>query len=284
MSNPIPIAPPVLGTPTVSADNFAFLQKHVYAETGIVLDDTKVYLVESRLAPVAKDLGLGTIDEMCALLKRGAPPETARAVMEAMTTHETLFFRDPAVFEALRTVIFPELVTRLGAARRLNIWSAAASSGQEPVSLAILLHEMGLAEWDVQIFATDLSRKVLAKAEKGRFSTLEVNRGLAAPLLVKYFKRQGLEWEAQDSLRRMIRYQQMDLRKIPQGVGPFDLVLCRNVLIYFDTETKRQIVMRMAQAMRKGSSLILGAAETLINIWDGMPRKTAGSVAFYQIP
>jgi len=156
-----------------------------------------------------------------------------------MTTNETYFFREPAHYQALRDAILPELLRTRQVARKLSFWSAASSTGQEAYSLAMMLLEMGVPDWNTEILATDLSDRVLDRARSGKYSQLEVNRGLPAPLLVKYFRRAGLEWQLKDEVRRMVRFQPFDLRSSMRALGPFDVVLCRNVLIYFDLETRK---------------------------------------------
>jgi chemotaxis protein methyltransferase CheR len=204
-------------------------------------------------------------------------------VVAALIKHETLFFRDNSAFEALRTAILPQLKTLRAPTHRLTIWSAAASSGQEAYSIAMMLLELGMGAWQIDIVGTDLSHQILERAKVGRFAQIEVNRGLPAPYLVKYFKRHGLEWEVSDQVRRMCRFQQADLRQLPRNLGPFDLVLCRNVLIYFDIETKRKILQSIRTTMGAGGILLLGGAETLLNMDAGFDRRLAGSAVYYQL-
>ena len=269
--------------PAITPDNYAFLQQYIYRESGIVLEAGKQYLLDARLSPIAKESQAGTINDLCALLKATGGSALKRAVIEAMTIHETLFFRDLAAFEALKTSILPRLRDLRQSSRRLRIWSAAASSGQEAYSIAMMLLELGLGTWQIDILGTDLSHQILDRARAGRYAQMEVNRGLPAPYLVKYFKREGLGWEVSDHVKRMVRYQQLDLRQIPRSFGPFDLVLCRNVLIYFDTDTKRKIVQTIQANMGPGSILLLGSAETLLNLDATLQRKIAGSAAYYQM-
>ena len=268
---------------SITAENYAFLQQYIYRESGIVLEANKQYLLDARLTPVIKNAQLGTINDLCALLKATSPDPLKRAVVEAITTHETLFFRDQAAFEALKATILPQLKTLRSGKRRLSIWSAAASSGQEAYSIAMMLLELGVDSWYIDILGTDLSHQILNRARTGRFAQLEINRGLPAAYLAKYFKRQGLEWEVSDQVRRMVRFEAMDLRHIPASFGPFDLVLCRNVMIYFDMETKRKIVQAIRGTMTPGSVLLLGSAETLLNLDNTLERKVAGSAVYYQM-
>ena len=266
----------------ITAENYAFLQQYIYRESGIVLEADKQYLLDARLTPVVKDAQLSTINDLCSLLRATSASPLKRAVVEAITIHETLFFRDPAAFDALKNVILPQLRDTRSASKRLSVWSAAASSGQEAYSIAMMMIELGMGNWQLDILGTDISHKILDRARKGRYAQIEVSRGLPASYLVRYFKRNGLEWEVTDTVRKMVRFQQLDLRHIPKAWGPFDLTLCRNVLIYFDIETKRKIVQGVRATMNSGGMLLLGSAETLLNIDVGLERKLAGTAAYYQ--
>jgi chemotaxis protein methyltransferase CheR len=168
--------------------------------------------------------------------------------------------------------------------RRISVWSAAASTGQEAYSLAMLLLEMGLANWNISIVGTDLSDAVLQRARAGKYLQIEVNRGLPAPLLVKYFKREGLEWQLKEEVRRMVRFEQDDLRRGTSAMGSFDLVFCRNVLIYFDVDTKRKILARIWHSLAPGGHLLLGGSETTLNLDDRFARRPVGTAMLYQVP
>ncbi len=266
----------------ISPENYAFLQSQIYNDSGIVLDGTKHYLIESRLLPIVRKEKLGTLDGLCARLRVAQGTPLRRDVVEAMTTNETLFFRDVAAFEALRDQVLPALVQSRQLSRTLTIWSAAASSGQEPYSLAILLLEMGLAGWKIRILGTDLNSQILEKARAGRYIQIEVNRGLPAKYLVKYFRRSGLEWEIKEEVRRLVEFQNFDLRRSMRGLGPFDLVLCRNVLIYFDTKTKKQILGEIRQVLNRQGLLLLGSAETTLNLEERFSRRVIGQSTFYE--
>ena len=226
----------------LTAENFRFLCQTVYLESGIVLDDSKNYLIEARLIPVAKDEGAASLDGLCNLVRALGGRRIRDKIVEAMTTNETLFFRDLAPFEALENVLIPELLEKQKGKRLLRFWSAACSSGQEPYSLAMMWLEMGNLARELEILGTDLSEEILAKAKAGKYMQLEVNRGLPAKYLVKHFARQNMEWEISSSIRDMVRWKKFNLKDYPSVLGTFDIVLCRNVLIYFDVETKRQIL------------------------------------------
>jgi chemotaxis protein methyltransferase CheR len=268
---------------SITPENYVYLQNRIYADSGIVLDDTKQYLIESRLLPIVQKEKLQTLDELCARLRASENGPLRRQVVEAMTTNETLFFRDIVVFDSLREKVLPELIDSRRSSRTLAIWSAAASSGQEAYSLAILLVEMGLAGWNIQIFGTDLNSQILEQARSGRYIQLEVNRGLPAKHLVKYFQRVGLEWQIKDELRRMVQFQTFDLRQSMRGLGPFDLILCRNVLIYFDVKTKKQILGEMRGVLNPQGLLLLGSAETTLNLDDRFQRRAFGHAIFYEV-
>jgi chemotaxis protein methyltransferase CheR len=267
----------------ISADTYRFLQDFVYRESGIVLEEDKHYLLQARLMPILKGLQLRTIDDVCFKLRTG-DTELGRRVVEAMTTNETLFFRDPSLFDALRTVMVPALMKQREATRRLAFWSAAASSGQEAYSLAMLLLEMGLLAqgWSIQILGTDLSAQVLDRARQGRYMQIEVNRGLPAPYLVRYFSKQGLEWQLKDNVRSMVRFDRFDLRQSPTPLGTFDIVFCRNVLIYFDIATKKKILAGIRHVLRDDGCLLLGGAEAILDLDGNYARQVVGQASVYR--
>lgn len=265
----------------IHTDNYRFLQEHVYDRTGIVLDEGKHYLFETRLSPLARQLGLASINDLCFLLRKPGQTEVGRLVAEAMTTNETYFFRDPAHYEAIRTVLLPRLRREREDTRTLRFWSAAASTGQEAYSLAMLLLEEGLADWKIRILGTDFSSAALERARQGCYQQIEVNRGLPTRMLVKYFRRSGVNWQLSDAVRRMVELDIGDLRASMRTMGPFDLVFCRNVLIYFDLETKRKIVQQLHGTLFRGGWLLLGGAETVFGVEPWFERQTAGSAAVY---
>lgn len=265
----------------ISGENYTYLQQQIYRASGIVLDESKRYLLEARLTPIVRKQNLKSINDLCALLRATSQPKITQEITEAMTTNETFFFRDATPFKLLREKILPPLIAERKSLRQLSFWSAAASSGQEAYSLAMTILEIGLEDWKIEIFGTDLAENVLRRAREGKYIQIEVNRGLPAPYLVKYFSRQGLEWQVKDELRRMVRFQQFDLRQSMKGLGPFDVVLCRNVLIYFDVETKKNILRQIEGTLRRGGSLLLGAAETTMNLNSSLARQTIDGSAFY---
>lgn len=262
----------------ISSQTYAFLQKHVHQTTGIVLDGGKEYLMEARLAPVLKECNFDSIDQLCVDLARTPVGKLHFMVIDAMTTNETLFFRDHATFEALRTMVLPDLL-RKTAGRKLQIWSAASSSGQEAYSIAMLLLDMGVQPAQVDIFGSDISKQMLAKARAGRYVQFEMNRGLP-PKFLCYFERVGLDWQVKPEVRRMVRFDQRDLRDASTK-GSVDLLLCRNVLIYFDNATKLQILRNLHSSLYQHGVLVLGCAETVINFPVGLQRNVFNHSAFY---
>ena len=273
--------PEVKDTPAIRPDNYRFLQDHIRKQSGIVLDDTKHYLVEARLLPIALDEGLRNLDDLCAKLRQAATIVLQRRVIEAMTTNETYFFREPAHFDALKYTILPALIAERSASRKLSIWSAAASTGQEAYSLAMLLCELGLEDWNITIVGTDLAENVLEKARAGRYSHLEVNRGLPVTMLVKYFTRQQIQWQLKPELTRMVRFQPLDLRNI-RGIGPFDIALCRNVLIYFDVDTKKQIVDQIRNTLNPNGYFFLGASEVGLSVGPRFDKRCTDEATYFQ--
>jgi chemotaxis protein methyltransferase CheR len=251
--------------------DYDYVRKLLRERSGLVLSADKQYLVESRLLPVARRAGMAGLPELVQELRRGSIAERLVVeVVEAMTTNESFFFRDKAPFEQFRQAIMPELLAARAASKRFRIWCAAASTGQEPYSLAMSLKEMGsaLAGWRVEIIATDLSGDVLEKARAGIYSQFEVQRGLPIQLLVKYFSQIGDTWQIAPEIRAMVQYRPLNLLADFTHLGTFDVVFCRNVLIYFDQETKTGVLDRIARITDRNGYLVLGAAETVVGLTD----------------
>lgn len=267
---------------SISADNYHYLQGELHRLSGVVLEDKKEYLVTARLMPVARLGGYPGLDEMVSTLRNTANPLLRQDVIDALTTNETLFFRDTTPWQALRSHIIPELLEAAAARRSLRFWSAASSSGQEAYSLLMLLNEMGLSNWNVDVLGTDISEHMVRRAREGMFSQIEVNRGLPVSHLIKYFTRAGMEWKISDDLRRKTRFQRADLRAPSNVSGPFDFVFCRNVLIYFDVPTKIQILAHIGRLLRPGGYLILGSAESTLGLSNSFERVSAGATIFYK--
>jgi chemotaxis protein methyltransferase CheR len=265
----------------IRPENYRFLQQHVYSHAGIVLEGDKHYLFETRLSPMVRELGLGSINDLCALLLATRETEIGRQVVEAMTTNETYFFRDPAHYDAIRTVLLPRLKREKEDKRTLRFWSAAASTGQEAYSLAMILLDEGFRDWNIQILGTDFSSPVVERAKSGIYQQIEVNRGLPAARLVKHFRRSGVNWHLSDDVRRMVRFETVDLRKSMRALGPFDLVFCRNVMIYFDAETKKKMLRELHGTLLRKGWLLVGGAETAFGADEWFDRETAGAATVY---
>jgi len=251
----------------VTPSDYEYLRKVLKERSGLDLSADKQYLVESRLAPLARRSGLSGISELVQKMKGSADALTAE-VVEAMTTNETFFFRDKIPFDHLRLVL-PGLIQARAARRSLRIWCAASSTGQEPYSIAMILKETpGLAGWRTEIVATDLSLAVLEKAKAGLFSQFEVQRGLPIHMLVKYFRQNGELWQINADIRAMVQHRQFNLLHDFSQLGTFDVIFCRNVLIYFDQDTKASIFARMSKVLERDGVLALGAAESVVGITD----------------
>jgi chemotaxis protein methyltransferase CheR len=253
----------------VTPQDYEYLRKLLKERSGLDLSADKQYLVESRLMPLARKAGLGGIPELAQKMKGGATALTSE-VVEAMTTNETFFFRDKIPFDHLRETVLPGLIQARAARRSIRIWCAACSTGQEPYSIAMLLKEMGaaLSGWRAEIVATDLSLGVLEKSKAGLFSQFEVQRGLPIQLLVKYFTQQGELWQLNADIRAMVQHKQLNLLQDFSHLGAFDVIFCRNVLIYFDQDTKASIFNRLAKMLEADGVLALGAAESVVGISD----------------
>jgi chemotaxis protein methyltransferase CheR len=269
----------------ITTQEFDYVREFVRQKSAIVLDPGKEYLVESRLGPLAKQHGLETIGQLVERLRRN-DAQIQNAVVDAMTTNETSFFRDLHPFEALKTTVVPDLLAKRARERKLDIWCAACSSGQEPYTINMILRETfggQLAGWQTKILATDLSTEMLAKAREGRYAQIEANRGLPAPLLVKYFDRAGMGWTVKPELKQNIDFRQLNLVTPWPPMPRMDIIFIRNVLIYFDVETKRLIFNRLAQLLKPDGYLFLGAAETTVNIHDGFQRLQIDKAGCYQL-
>jgi len=255
----------------VTPQDFDYLRQLLRERSGLVLSAEKQYLAESRLLPLARKHGFAGLGELVGKLKSTAvtAPLTVQ-VVEAMTTNESFFFRDKIPFEHFRDTIMPALIEARARERRIRIWCTAASTGQEPYSLAMTLKGMGAAlhGYRIDILATDLSSEVLEKAKAGIYSQFEVQRGLPIQLLVKFFAQVGEAWQIAPELRGMVHFRPLNLLNDFSALGTFDLVFCRNVLIYFDQATKIDVLNRIARQMPGDGFLVLGAAETVIGLTD----------------
>jgi chemotaxis protein methyltransferase CheR len=250
--------------------DYDFLRKCLKRRSGLVLTADKQYLVESRLLPVARKAGHGSLGELVEALRRGSDETLTATVVEAMATNESFFFRDKIPFEHFRSIVMPALIAARRNARTIRIWCAAASTGQEPYSLAMCLKDMAhdIAGWRIEMLATDLCGDVLEKARLGLYSQFEVQRGLPIQLLIEHFTQVGELWQIAPDIRAMVKFRQLNLLADFSQLGIFDLIFCRNVLIYFDQETKIDVLDRLSRVIAADGFLVLGAAETVVGLTD----------------
>lgn len=268
---------------TVRPETFAFVAELVRRRSAIRLEPGKEYLVDSRLRALAADAGAADVDEYVGRLRRNLREDDASRVVEALTTNETSWFRDVQPFEALRTHIVPALTAGRTGPSPVRVWSAGCSTGQEPYSVLMVLQQLAPAV-TARVLATDLSEQVLGRARSGRYSQLEVNRGLPVAMLVQHFTRVGADWQVAESLRSQVSFVRHNLLDPPPAGGPFDVVFLRNVLIYFDLDTKRSILARVRRAMSPGGFLVLGSAETTVGIDDVWQRVAVSRTSVYRNP
>jgi chemotaxis protein methyltransferase CheR len=268
---------------TLTAQEFAFISGLVRRDAAIVLEEGKEYLVEARLLPLARQSGLPTVSEFVSQAQQRPDMSVNEKIVDALTTNETSWFRDNEPYAALNSTVLPDLMPSRANNRSLKIWSAACSSGQEPYSLAMVLADGLPAGWTYDITATDISAEMLTRAEKGQFTQLEVNRGLPAAMLIKHFERVGAHWKVSPALRKQVAFKRLNLAAPLPAMPQFDVVFLRNVLIYFDVETKRSVLQRVANVMRPDGWLFLGAAETTIGIDDRWERVPAGRTSAYRL-
>lgn len=254
----------------MNTNDFQLVSRVVKERSGLMLSEDKAYLLESRLNPVARRYGFKGIDELVQAIRLGKDEALLKDATEAMTTNESFFFRDTRPFDQFRDIVLPHILTERATKKSFRIWSAACSNGQEPYSLAMVIKEKGaaLAGWNIDIIATDLSDEVLTKAREGSYTQFEVQRGLPINLLVKYFKQEGDLWRIDEGLRRMVTFKPFNLLNSPACLGGFDVVFCRNVLIYFDRDTKSSVLSKIAKLMPSDGFLYLGGAETVLGISD----------------
>lgn len=270
---------------TISSNDFEYISKMVQDLSAIVLESGKEYLVESRLRPLAKKEGFETIEDLVKNLRNGPKNGLSTKVVDAMTTNETSFFRDIHPFETLKKHIIPDLIEKRKATRQLNIWSGASSSGQEPYTFAMILRENfpELRTWKINYMSSDISHEMLERCRKGIYSQLEINRGLPATLMVKYFERHGTEWQAKKELRDMIDFRYLNLCEKWPPLPRMDLVLIRNVLIYFDVEMKKKILKQIQDLLLPDGYMFLGAAETTMNLNESFERMDYKQSGCYRI-
>lgn len=270
---------------SLSRASFDFIRTLLRERSAHSLEDDKDYLVETRLLPVARRHGFKSVEDLVLHLHHKRKETLIAEIVEAMTINETSFFRDENVFKALQQFVLPELVRQRSHLRGLNIWSASCSSGQEPYSIAMLLcqHFPLLAGWNIRLLASDLSHEMLKRARRGVYSDLEMSRGLTTELRETYFQKHEGGWQIRDDLRRMVEFRQINLSSPWPEMPPWDLILLRNVLIYFDTPTKQQILARVRHAIHPNGYLVLGGAESTRNLDDCFVPVSVANVSFFQL-
>jgi chemotaxis protein methyltransferase CheR len=249
-------------------EDYELFAKILYQRSGLVLTKEKAYLLESRLMPIARKANLKDLGELAEVMRKRTDENLLADITDAMTTNESSFFRDQRPFDQFRQIVLPKYLQARAAVKRLRIWSAACSNGQEPYSLAMILDEerAKLAGWHIEIVATDLCRDVLDKAQQGIYTQFEVQRGLPITMLVKNFTQVGDKWQIAKSVRDQIKFQQFNLLDDMRPLGQFDIIFCRNVLIYFDQPTKTKVLENMVKQMPADGVLYLGGAETVLGI------------------
>jgi len=265
-------------------DDFQFMSTMLKERSGLVLTEDKAYLLESRLMPVARNRGIKGVEELIAEIRMKRAPDLIEEVVDAMTTNESFFFRDVKPFDLFRDQVLPKIMEARAAQKSFRIWCAAASNGQEPYSLAITLKEQAakLGGWRHDIVGTDISRRVLKKAESGEYTQFEVQRGLPITLLVKYFDKDGETWRIKPEMRQMINFKYYNLLDDLSSLGKFDIVFCRNVLIYFDQPTKSKVLDGIARLMPPDGMMFLGGAETVLGVSDKF-EPVPGQRGIYQL-
>ncbi len=254
----------------MNPNDFKYLTDIIISRSGIVLGEDKLYLLESRLIPIIKPMGMQTLENLVDYLRKNNDAKLIAEIIDAMTTNETSFFRDSKPFEQLRRYVLPKIIEQNSSTKKIKIWSAACSTGQEPYTTAMCLLEEAqrLSGWTYEIVATDLCSKVIERAKEGIYSQFEVQRGMPIQLLLKYFTQETDYWRINDSVKKNISFSSMNLLDDYSRMGTFDIIMCRNVLIYFNEETKRKVLEKLKKQLNKGGFLYLGSTETIFGISD----------------
>lgn len=272
-------------TKSVSTNDFEYLRQLVRDHSAVVLSANKSYLAELHLQPIAESAGFALIAELVSYLRTQPFNNLHVQTIEALVTNETSFFRDHHPFEALRQYILPELIKKRAIERSLNIWCAACSNGQEPYSIAMLIREHFplLTNWSIRLIASDFSTKVLARAQKGHYNQLEINRGLSKNLRDKYFHRLDSDWQIKSEIRQMTEFRQINLMQSWSSLPEIDVIFLRNVLIYYDLATKKVLLRKVKQQLRTDGYLFLGSAETTINLDGSFKQVSFNKSICYQL-
>ncbi len=274
-----------MSAPAITPDDFEFMKSLLHRHAALVLEPGKEYLVEARLLPLARRAACASVHDYITLLRAtSASYDVRQAVVEAMTIHETSFFRDWKPFETLKASVLPKLIAARTTTRELTIWSAACSTGQEPYSLAMMVRDSfpELLGWKLKILASDVSNDILAKAREGKFSQLEINRGLPAHLLIKHFERKGVDWVIKEDIRKLIEWKQINLSAGWPLLPSADLVLLRNVLIYFSNDTRKDILGRVHRMLKPDGYLLMGTGESTMNLPNAYERLQLNGACCYQ--
>jgi chemotaxis protein methyltransferase CheR len=252
----------------MNPNDFKFYSAFLLEKAGYAINEDKIYLLESRLTPVIKKWQLDSIADMIPQLRLGQNKELFQDVIDAMMTNETLFFRDDKPFKQLRNTVLPTVLQNRETQKKLRIWSAACSTGQEPYSIGMILRETmpTIAQWKIEILATDLSQTALEQAKEGKFSQFEIQRGLPISMAMKNFVQQGVQWQINETLRNMVKFEAFNLLDKMERLGTFDIILCRNVLIYFEEEIKRNVLLSLSKRLAPDGFLFLGGSETIIGL------------------
>lgn len=268
-----------------SGQDFIFIRKFIFEKAAIVLAADKDYLIDSRLSPLAKQEGIGSLAELVRLLQTQSQSMLARKVVDAMTTNETSFFRDIHPFETLKSHVLPELIEKRKNQKTLRIWCGASSTGQEPYTVAMMFKESfpDLAGWKIRFVATDLCRNVLQRAKEGLYNQVEINRGLPAQHMLRYFSREGLNWRIREDLRQLIEFREMNLIERWHLETGWDVIFLRNVMIYFDVETKKRILAEIRKILSPDGYLFLGSSETTHGLDANYQRVSMGKSLCYQL-
>jgi chemotaxis protein methyltransferase CheR len=269
----------------ISNSDFNHICDMVRKHSAIVLEPGKEYLVESRLDPLARQEGFSSLRDMVDCLRSSPFGDLHRKVVEAMTTNETSFFREMRMFEMFRKAIMPKLLVARAVERSINFWCAASSTGQEPYSFAMLLREYfpAIDDWKITFIASDISRDMIARAREGCYNQLEVNRGLPAHLLVKYFKKKGSIWEISPDVRQMVEFREINLIHSWPSLPRMNVISMRNVLIYLDLESKRDILLRIRRLLDPDGYVLLGGAETTTNLDDAFEAVTLEGATCFRL-
>ena len=269
----------------VSPEDYNYITKFLLDTTGLSLGENKEYLLEARLIPIAQAHGMNGIEDLALSLRSRLDRSLEQEVMEAMTTNESSFFRDKRPFEEFKNSVMPDLIAERKLTKKLRIWCAACSNGQEPYSIVMTLRESfpELIDWNIQIVGTDLCTKALSRAESGVYSQFEVQRGLPVQLLMKYFEQSEQGWKFNAGSGVNIQWKHLNLLEDFKHLGMFDIVFCRNVLIYFEPDLKRNILDRVRDQMNSSGVLLLGAAETVLGISDHYSKLSGCQSAIYQV-